>query len=80
MFPIHRRLAKVTATAKEIPPRIMRTITDAFLVTWALLEIFACKDFLLADYFKSTKKLTFKASIPTTNVVKTKTSGPRTVA
>jgi hypothetical protein len=80
MFPTHRRLAKVTATAKEIPPRIMRTITDAFLVTWALLEIFACNKFLLADYFKSTKKLTSKASISTTNVFKTKTSGPRTMA
>ena len=33
MFPAHRRLAKVTATAKEIPPRIIRAITDAFLAT-----------------------------------------------
>ena len=45
MFPTHKRLAKVTATAKEIP-WIMRTITDAFLVTWTLLEIFVCNDFL----------------------------------
>ena len=77
MSPTHRRLDKVTATAKEIPPRIIRTITDAFLVTWALLEIFACNYFLLADHLKSMIRLT---SISTTNVVKTKTSGPRTVA
>ena len=50
MFPAHRRLVKVTATAKEIPPRITRTNTDAFLVTWGLREIFACNDFLLADH------------------------------
>lgn len=50
MFPAHRRLAKVTAAAKEIPPRIIRTITDAFLVTWALLENFPCDDFLLVDH------------------------------
>ena len=55
MFPAHRLPAKITATAKEIPPRIIRTITDAFLVKWALLEIFACDDFLLADHISGFK-------------------------
>jgi hypothetical protein len=60
MFPTHRRLAKVTAAAKEIPPRIIRTITD---VLWALLEIFACNDIQLADCIsgiKSKKNLRLK--------------------
>ena len=50
MFPAHRCLAKVTATAKETPPRSIRTITDAFLVTWALLKLFVCNDFPLTDH------------------------------
>lgn len=50
MFPADKRLAKVTATAKEIPPRIIRTITDAFLVTWTLLEISAYNNFLLTNH------------------------------
>lgn len=50
MFPADKRLAKVTATAKEIPPRIIRTITDAFLATWTLLKISAYNDFSLADH------------------------------